>query len=160
MENLKITSPWIHFVNELQVLFERDSDVRIEYSDEERTVKLYVENAVKADALSRLMPTEKTFGNFTLKITVIPANEKETTAQLFCNAFHGNGAFSRMISVPAPGGGTFDYMCFAREVAQYYDDNLADPNGYVSTLYQNIAADIFEDRDGVFFCTENACFDF
>ena len=52
--------------------------------------------------------------------------------------------------------GSFCVLCdcvFAKEVVQYWNDSLSDPYGKVSTLYQDIAKDIFEDTDGVMFCT-------
>lgn len=46
-------------------------------------------------------------------------------------------------------------MLFKKEVVQYFTDNLGDYNGYRSTLYENIARDIFGDIVGVFFCTND-----
>ena len=47
------------------------------------------------------------------------------------------------------------YCVFKKEVAQYWGDNLGDPHGNVSTLYQEIAKDIFGESGGVIFCTDN-----
>jgi len=45
------------------------------------------------------------------------------------------------------------YVLFKNKVVQYFIDNIGDYNGMKSTLYEDIARDIFEDVDGVFFCT-------
>lgn len=51
---------------------------------------------------------------------------------------------------------SFTYVVFEKEVVQYWNDNLADYNGLTSTLYQDLAKEIFEDAnlDGVYFCTD------
>ena len=46
------------------------------------------------------------------------------------------------------------YVVFVNEVVQYYNDNLSDIHGLRSTLYQEIAKDIFETRLGVYYCTD------
>ena len=71
---MKLSSPWVEFYREIEALFAQDDEVKVVYEEEKNEVKLYVENARKADALAQLLPTEKTFGNVVLKITVIPAN--------------------------------------------------------------------------------------
>jgi len=47
-----------------------------------------------------------------------------------------------------------DYVVFRNEVVQFFNDEMGDPNGLKSTLYQDIAKDVFADKDGIFFCTE------
>jgi hypothetical protein len=47
------------------------------------------------------------------------------------------------------------YVIFKKEVVQYYDDNLGDAHGNRTTLYEQIANQIFEDREGIYFCTDN-----
>lgn len=52
----------------------------------------------------------------------------------------------------------FTYVVFKNCVVQFFNDNLNDPHGVVSTLYENIADEIFKDiqfpNDGVAFCTD------
>ena len=48
----------------------------------------------------------------------------------------------------------FVYVMFKPEVVQYWDDNLGDPHGNISTLAQEIARDVFEDGNGVYFSTD------
>jgi hypothetical protein len=45
------------------------------------------------------------------------------------------------------------YVAFKKEVVQFYADNLRDPNGFKSTLYQDIAEDVFGEKNNVCYCT-------
>lgn len=155
MEKLTLSAPWITFVHELQVLFKDDPDVDVIYDENgEYVVKLFVDSPQKADALSKLLPVEKEFGNVVLKIMVIPANtEAESYVSLFEQAFKGNPILREIQSVNSTLG-TFNYAIFKSEVVQFYNDRLDDPHGNISTLYQEIVKDVFGPKDGVFYCTE------
>lgn len=156
MAKLKISPPWITFYNEIEVFFQDDPEVHVVYDEEAYSIKLYVDNSVKASALDKILVHEKTFGNITATVTVIPANGFGTPAQefLYKHALDRNPALSYIQTV----GGIFmngaTYVVFANKVVQYWDDNLGDVNGLCSTLYQEIAKDIFTEREGVFFCTD------
>jgi hypothetical protein len=48
-------------------------------------------------------------------------------------------------------------VVFVPEVVQYYTDNLGDINGFRTTLYQELAKELFGDSElsrGVYFCTD------
>lgn len=151
---MKLSAPWVEFYRELEALFAQDPEVKVVYEEENNEVKLFVETARKADALTQLLPAEKTFGNVTMKITVVPANNLEVSkADLIAEAFDGNPALSYVQHVNAVVG-AFDYAVFQNKVVQFFDDNLSDINGNKSTLYENIAKDVFGSDIGVFFCTE------
>ncbi len=151
---MKLSAPWVNFYRELEALFAQDPEVRVVYEEETNEVKLFVENARKADALAQLLPAEKAFGNVTLKIAVIPANDEGVSkAELIAEAFDGNPALSYIQHVDAVIG-SFDYAVFENKVVQYFNDDLSDLNGLKSTLYQDIAKDVFGEDAGVFFCTE------
>lgn len=154
-KKLKKSPPWYAYVNELQLMFGQDPDITINfYDDDELEVKLYVKNEKKASALTAILPVAKDFGGKILKVTVVPDNElDEFNYSKFLDAFDGNPIFEY-----AKDGQLFGkpigYVVFKNEVVQYFDDNLGDIHGNVSTLYQNIAKDIFEGKDdGIFFCT-------
>ena len=46
------------------------------------------------------------------------------------------------------------YVVFTNKVVQFFNDNLNDIYGNVTTLYQEIASDVFDIESGVFFCTD------
>ena len=170
MAKLKISSPWVTFYHEICAMFEYDPDVHIVYDEEKNNVNVYVEDPWKASALTVLLPCKKEFGNVTLGISVIPANcegcelcevcedcddECEPTGEdLFESAFSNNGAFSYVRVVSGVFTNPIIYVVFKKKVVQYFNDDLGDAHGVCSTLYQEIAKDIFEHVDGVSYCTD------
>lgn len=153
MAKVGLSAPWVKFYRELDALFTDDPEVHVVFDEDQFLVKLYVENVDKAEALMQLLPAEKTFGNVTLKITVVPANNTDVTKlELFQKAFSGNPALSYVRAVQ----GMFDinYVVFQNKVVQFFNDDMSDVHGLCSTLYQEIAKDVFGDSLGVYFCTD------
>ncbi len=156
MAKMKLSPPWITLYDEIEAFFKDDPEVHVVYDEETCAIKLYVDNSVKASALDQVLLHEHTFGNITQTVTVIPANGFNTPAQefLYKQALVRNPALSYIQTV----GGIFmngaTYVVFANKVVQYWNDDLGDVNGLCSTLYQEIAKDIFAEREGVFFCTD------
>lgn len=150
-----ISSPWNSYVHKLEAFFEGDPNVKVEYDSDNYTVKLMVNGVEKSDALTQLLPDKIIFGNITLKILVIPANNAEKSrAELFRAALRGNSIFDGIIDlsssiVESP----MVYVMFKKEVAQYFDDNLADPYGNNNCLYQDLAYQIFVNKEGICFST-------
>ena len=153
-EAMKVSPPWITWKREIEEMFKDDPEIRITYDYDTYTIKMYVDNEEKADALGKLLPSSRTFGAVVAKLNVIHANQPEVQKiELFSKAFERNPAFVGIFSAGGLASDTFHYVAFKNKVVQFFNDNLSDPHGYVSTLYQEIAKDLFEDRDGIFFCT-------
>ena len=153
-EKLKLSSPWEIYYKKIESMFKKDKSVRTEFDNENMIIKLFVEGTDKADALDKLLPKEKVFGNITVKIEVIPANnDNPTDVELFNRAFKDNPIFSYVSNGNKEITAGNTYVVFKKDVVQYYNDSLNDINGVCSTLYQDIAKDIFEKRSGVYFCT-------
>lgn len=155
-----IYSPWIIFYRQIEALFKEDPEVRVKYVDETHTIQLFVDNRSKADALTRILPTSRTYGNVKVSISVIPANIKYSVADDFTVAFSGNRAVSHFTRVDEiPGmvlSNPITYCVFNKKVVQYPADDLSSESGVASTLYQDLAKEIFCDTstDGVYFCTD------
>ena len=137
-------------------MFKGDPEVMVVYDEDNRDIKLYVENSKKASALEKILPKEKKFGRIIQRISVIPANglcsvEKE---ELFKAALEGNNAVSFIRSVEGIFANSMTFVVFKKEVVQFWTDNIGDYFGLRSTLYQNIAEEIFENTDGVYFSTD------
>ena len=151
-------SPWVVFSRKIEVLFENDPEVDVRFNEDSYTITLLVDNENKAFALSKIMPESKTFGNVEVKINIIPPDGDDWGAKYFEAAFTGNGAFSHMTVVKDLPGAVISnpiaYCVFKKEVVQYSADDLSSESGLTSTLYQDIARDIFGDTEGVFFCTD------
>ena len=155
---MKLAPPWITFYNEVQAMFGEDPEIKVVLDDadtDEMIIKLYVDNQVKADALEQILPIEKKFGNISVYFEVLPSNKAITKIQLFQKAFENNPAFKFTYSAPHMGGNfPGNYVVFENKVVQFFNDELTDIHGNKSTLYQEIAKDIFEDHDGIYFCTD------
>ena len=154
-KNVNLSPPWVTFYREINALFEQDPDVEVEFHENDNSICVYVEGQEKADAIDALLPDEKTFGNITVQIVVIPANKVMSKSDLFNVAFSGNPAFAYATAktddvFPKP----FSYVVFKKKVVQFFNDDLRDINGNMTTLYQNIAKDVFGEDEGICFCTE------
>lgn len=161
MGNLRILPPWSTFINKIKELFKADPQIIVntDFNSEHPSISLATNNPDKASALLKLLPEEKVFGSVTLKINVdcyTFSNKAFTNMkELFKTAFYGNPVLVNIIesdSWYAP----FTYVVFKNEVVQFYNDNLNDPDGYSSTLYQDIASEVFNDLNGVAYCTDRS----
>lgn len=149
-----LSPPWITFYHMVSKLFENDPEIKVEYDEDTYTIDLYVDNQRKADALTKLLPASKEFGNITMLINVIPANEEEPSKiQLFQEAFDGNEAISCFYTGCGPTK-DINYIAFDPIVVQFFNDQLDDVNGLKTTLYADMAKEVFGLQDGVFFCTD------
>ena len=155
-QHLKLSAPWVTFWHEIQALFSGDPEIQLVFDENENHIKLFVENDRKADALMKLLPTEKTYGNVTLKISVIPANVKndEDKLELFKVAFEKNPVLAYATTSSNPVTGELQFVVFENRVVQFFNDDLTDIHGYKSTLYQDIAKDVFGETAGLYFCTD------
>lgn len=154
--NFKLSAPWASYYRKVQALFGDDPEIKIVFDEDALTLHLLVDNPDKAEALTQLLPTEKTFGAVTLKIAVIPANVAAVPSKvsLLKTAFMGNPALSFIASASDIFTNPIHYVVFANKVVQYFNDDLGDVNGNCSTLYQEIAKDILGDGDGIHYCTD------
>lgn len=157
-EKVGLSAPWTIYMEQVKALFDPDPDIRMVYDeaidDSVKEIKLFVENSEKADAITKLLPAEQNFGGVTLKVTVIPANaESEDRVKLLETAFNGNPVISYIKTFATPFGNQ-TYIVFQNKVVQYFSDNMQDINGFTSTLYQEIAREIFGVDGGVYFCTD------
>ena len=152
-----ISPPWITYYNKMLFLFGGDPDIRLNYDDENKVIRMLVDNPTKADALGKLLPVEVAFGNVIVKIVVIPGNMDEAKIpDLYRLALQGNPAFSQVIDLSsALMRPQLAYVMFEKEIVQFWNDNMGDPHGVETTLYQELAKEIFEQKNGILFSTES-----
>lgn len=164
MARLNLSPPWVVYYRKLSAFFKEDSEVRITYDDIEQEIKLYVDNAEKAVALENLLPSEQNFGNVTLYITIVPANQTtfdsvkagySTNMIDIVRALFDNKAVVGIKVVDGIMTNKITFVIFKKEVVQWFSDDIGDYHGICSTLYQDLAKEIFGNIDGVFFCTDN-----
>ena len=156
-EKVNLSSPWVIYYRKLESFFELDPDVEVILEGGEEyqpVIRLYVDNSRKADALQELLPNEKKFGNVKVPIIVIPSNNTSSKLDLLKVALEGNDAVVDIETVSA----VFDditYIIFEKEVVQYFADDLGDLHGINSTLYQDLAKEIFGESSNIHFCTDS-----
>lgn len=156
MALLKLSAPWEIYYKELNELFKKDKEIYIVYDRDNQEINLYVENEAKADAMYCTLPSVKQFGSTELKINIIPANKtnyRRSKGRTYEDLFYNNPIVDEIVTLDGIMTNPITYVIFKKEVVQYYNDNLGDANGLCSTLYQDIAKRIFEEEEGVYFCT-------
>ena len=160
----KLSPPWIETLSKLKAMFGEDPDINIKYEGK-YSVKLYVNDCNKAAALCYLLKSEYNYGNINFSIVIIPSNgectlELEDSVKMYETAFKNNPVLSFIHKVEGPFGFHAIYVVFKNKVVQYFNDNLNDIYGNTSTLYEDIARDIFNEEarfnNGVFYCTDVA----
>lgn len=156
MEKAKLSPPWMTYVKKLEMLFGRDPDIEITFigAADNPKVNLLVKEDKKAHALTQILPTAVSFGDVALNIAVIPANGvTENYAKLFKEAFANNPVLKDVLIVDTPNF-HMSYVIFQKQVVQFFNDNLGEPHGYSSMLFEDIARQVFRDGMGVSFCTD------
>lgn len=157
MAEFNISPPWEILYNELNALFGEDPEIDVikSYSDEVKKIELLVDDSQKAEALEKILPPYKEYGNIIVFINVKPANvQKDNMISLYEKAFVGNPVLRRIYIKDIPGS-QVNFLLFRNEVVRFFADNIRDYEGKKSMLFEEIAADIFPDRPGIYFCTED-----
>lgn len=160
---LKISPPWVTYINKVQALFDGDPQIacNVTWNAPNPAITLACNNGDKVAALLQILPTEVKFGNIVLKVNVdgIPSNRAFVNKkELFEVAFEKNPAFAYAVAPADDGYNWFDmvYVVFKNCVVQFFNDNLNDCHGVISTLYQDIAEEVLtgESVQGVYFNTD------
>ena len=153
-KKIKLAAPWVIYANQIEAMFKEDKDIVFDYDDNNKVITLRVNGDDKAEALLQLLPAKKTFGNVSIDIKIIPANDEDTkTIDLFRKAFNGNPIISEITTLNTMWG-SLNFVVFKPKVVQYHNDHMYDLNGICSTIYQDLAKEVFGQDNGVFYCTE------
>lgn len=155
-EYLKLSAPWVTFVRQVKALFGRDPQIKINYAEDAMCLDLLVDDEPKREALKQLLPDHKDFGNVSLKIRVLSSTEMgySSPEAILRTAFKGNPVFFDADTVEPDAYESFTYISFANETVQLWNDNLSDPHGLTTTLYQDIAKEVLDLPSNVYCCTQ------
>ena len=165
-KKVQLSPPWAIFYREVQALFGQDPQIHVVYDEEAETIKVYVDNAEKAELLAKLLPVQKMFGRVAVNLQVIPSDGKDlvTTvsdsdvfdAAAFEKVFEGNPVFSFATTFKNIFQTIVTYVLFTPSIAQFFADDISEYYGLKSMLYADIAKDVFDVDifDGVYFCTD------
>ena len=147
---LKISPPWVVYAKKLEALFDGDPQIafNVNWTSNKPSVVLACNNGDKVAALQHLLPSEVSFGNVVLEINVAgPVSNRAftSTKELFDVAFDKNPAYAYSVAPSQEGYwyADFCYVVFKNCVVQFFADNLNDAHGLISTLYQDLAEEIF-----------------
>lgn len=157
MDNLKLSTPWVTLYREYEAMFGGDPDIELEYvaaDGNDPVIKMRVTGQDKADALTKLLPESYDFGGVIVQVEIIPANRVETADSLYRAAFEGNPAFSYAVTAEGIFSNPITYVVFKNKVVQFWNDDLGDINGNETTLYENVAVDIFMGKVAACYCTD------
>ena len=170
MAQINLSAPWVLYYRKIEEMFKQDPSIRVIFDDssDKKKLTLYVDDLQKAAGLSELLIPSVTFGETTMTINVVPANANtvrayysfvgkftDTIDMLNC-CFLRNRAFAYATKLDGVFTNPIYYVVFSREVVQYFTDDIGDMNGVCSTLYQEIAKEIFKPIDGVHYCTDTS----
>ena len=158
MAKISLSPLWVEYYHKINELFKYDPEVRVIYDEDINKLSLYVDNENKASAIAELLPTKREFGNVVMEIAIIPANTKKnlrkTNISLIEAAFENNPIVNDIKIISGLFSYDLNYVIFKNCVVQYFNDSLGDYNGLKSTLYEDIARDVFDGCEGVFYCTD------
>ena len=156
MSKLNLSSPWQTFYNEMMAMFKEDENVNVVIKDgeNEKVVYLYVTGQDKAAALEKILVDRVEFGGVEVNVVVKPSNAEPTIDQLYDMAFAGNPAYSFSKTLTGIFTNPLHFIVFKNKVVQFWNDDIGDIYGNTSTLYQEIAKDIFKQEGGEMYCTD------
>lgn len=171
MAQLKLAPAWDIYYQKINAMFKDDDRATVVYDRDNLTIKIYVTDQKKAEALDQLLVHHVMFGNQELTVDVIPANSGDDGSKpykyahisrhfvyyptlIWDDAFCGNPLYSYSRKFVGIYTNPLTYVVFTPTVVQYYTDSLNDINGFSTTLAQEIAKDIFVEQEGTFFCTD------
>lgn len=154
MEKMKISPPWVTYYRELNEFFNEDADITVEFDEDKKEITIKTTRYEKNLALKKVLQREKDFGGVKLKINVIYDDPEIDALNAFKQLSIDNPVFKYICTFPTSTN-PISYVMLAKEVVQYWNDDLSDPHGITSTLYENIARNIFKEDEGIIFSTDS-----
>lgn len=154
MNGVKISPPWTTYYRELVELFKKDKEIFIEHDEDKNVIEITTTKYEKSLALKKVLPCEKDFGGTKLKINIVYKEPKMDAINAFKELAINNPVFKYTYVFPTSAN-PIAYVVFAKEVVQYWNDDMSDPHGITSTLYENLAREVFAENLGIIFSTDS-----
>lgn len=156
MAKLQLFPPIVSYTNAIRELFKRDPEITMQWSDETATLTMLVDNPEKASALTNYLPDIKKIGRQEVKINIIPSNGLAgAPVTEIDKVFAGNPIYNFSKKFPIDAfGNPIHYVVFNKEVIQYYENDLGDIYGMRSVLAEDLAREVLENTEGIYFCTD------
>lgn len=163
MARLNLVSPWFEYYHKMKALFGEDPDINIVFDDELMELKFYVGSPLKAEVLEKFICPVVKWGDVVLNNIIIPGNreyykyvtgEEMPVHEMLYYLFSGNPHFADILYIDTIFSNGITYVMFKKEVIQYYTDDLGDPHGITSILMEDLAKELLNSQEGVFYCTD------
>lgn len=153
-----IQAPWVTYHNYVKAMFGRDEEINIHDIEKAADGYKFIISSTNSDKLSAISSIFRStifeFGNVKLHIDFRVENDEEYDVEdLYNTAFEGNPVFDEVIVGSVPSGEAVYYVMFAKEVIQFFNDDLSDPYGNYNGLAEDIARDLFKTAVNVNFAT-------
>lgn len=152
----KLSPPWYAYHRKVQALFGRDPEVHIkdlaDLGNGEFSYMILVYNKKKAEAIKAILPQSVKMGNVTISVAILGPGEddiescQKTVTEMFQDAFSGNPVFEKAVERTV-GAIKMSYCIFAKEVIQFWNDDLSDFYGNYNGLASDIAREILNPLD-------------
>mgnify|MGYP003321061786 CR=1 FL=1 len=148
-ENVKLSPPWDGYMNMLASFFKGDKRVRVGGCDDKRVGTIEVFDTKMYCALEQVLNKKIRFGNVTLRIRIVPANDlkafKNTMTDLAALkvVLSGNPAFAKFITRKTEVGNAV-FCMFKPVVLMWYNDNLGSPYKQTASVYELAAQTVFK----------------
>lgn len=165
-QTLGLQSPWYTLYNKIVAIFGNDEELTISNISETKstadakatyTITISSSNAVKLQAIEKILKHEFPMGNIVVKIEFVyeESDNVNITAADFKNAFSGNPIMSAIKTIETPWKSEMTFVMFKREVIQFYNDDITDIYGNFNGLAEDIARELFNSpTDVISYCTD------
>ena len=163
-ENIKLSPPWTTLENMLHAFFDKDPEITVGpvkiQKDGIRYIIIESTSCEKIDALSALMKSKYQFGNITLEIRFCVANgvlQLSETNDLYGQAIDAlvtNAAVVDIKKVKNFVQDEFVVIEFAKEIVQFFNDDLSDFYGNWNGTYIDVAKELFNENKQIMFTIE------
>lgn len=158
----KLSPPWNTIKSMFTAMFAGDDEIIVkDMIKKDDTYLLIIEtpSATKADALVKVLKNKYDFGNVTLKIEYDVTNKggkvesynQNDTYDVYLEALASTPAVVDIKRVENFVGDEFVVVEFAKEVVQFYNDDLTDFYGNWNGTYVDVAKEIFKTKSNVLF---------
>ena len=158
-----LSAPWQTIQHEIFHLLEPDKEVTVsevsECDNGVYSVDISSKNGKKIAALEKVIKNSFNLGNVQLVINFIHEREDDdVTVQDYIDAFEGNSNF---VTVEETSKGLFQnlvYVIFAKEILQFFNDQLDDVYGNKNIIVADAANDVCNKNSKsleINFCTAN-----
>ena len=132
-DTVGLSAPWYIFAGTLTALFAPDEEITVvtpKDGDKEGVFTITIEssNSSKLAAIKKIVGEGREFGNITVVIEYSDKSADAITAKDIEAAFANNEYFVKLVEGETPYG-FFEFPIVAKEVVQFYTDNLTDGYG-------------------------------